>query len=124
MSGEAWFTLLVVAVSIVALARDLLALAVVVGAIITLLVAGVITPQQALAGFSNPVPITPITVAALCIVARAVEKTGALQPLPLLTGMLGGIGRFRVDTGRRRLGQTSTILGCRSRVGRLANSIR
>jgi di/tricarboxylate transporter len=47
-------------------------------AVVVLLVSGVLTPQQALSGFSNP---APITVAALYILARAVEKTGALQPL-------------------------------------------
>jgi di/tricarboxylate transporter len=65
----------------------------VLGGTSILLVAGVLTPQQAFAGFSNP---APITVAALYIVARAVEKTGALQPL--LGSVLGrGDGeRFRL----------------------------
>ncbi len=47
-------------------------------AVIVLLVAGILTPAQAFSGFSNP---APITVAALYILARAVEKTGALQPI-------------------------------------------
>ncbi len=51
---------------------------VVFGAGVTLLVTGIITPAEALAGFSNP---APITVAALFIIARAVERTGALRPL-------------------------------------------
>jgi di/tricarboxylate transporter len=50
---------------------------VVLGADILLLVVGVLDPAQALAGFSNP---APFTVAALYVVARAVEKTGGLQP--------------------------------------------
>jgi di/tricarboxylate transporter len=79
MSWQAWVTLLVVAGTVYVLARDLLppALAV-VGAVITLLVLGVVTPGEAFAGFSNP---APITVAALYVLARAVEKTGALQPV-------------------------------------------
>ena len=50
----------------------------VIGAVVVLLVAGVIGPGEAFSGFSNP---APITVAALYVVARAVEKTGALQPI-------------------------------------------
>lgn len=79
MSWQAWFTLAVVVATVYVLVRDLLAPAVaVVGAMIVLLVAGVITPADALQGFSNP---APITVAALYVLARAVEKTGLLQPL-------------------------------------------
>lgn len=79
MSWQAWFTLAVVAGAVLVLAKDLLApAAAVFGAMIVLLVAGVITPEQAFAGFSNP---APMTVAALYVLARAVEKTGALQPI-------------------------------------------
>ena len=56
-------------------------------AVIVLLVAGVIDERQALAGFSNP---APITVAALYVVARAVERTGALRPL--VRGAMGSGG--------------------------------
>ena len=47
------------------------------GAAVVLLVAGVTTPDEALSGFSNP---APFTIAALFIVARAVDGTGALVP--------------------------------------------
>lgn len=79
MSGEAWLTLAVVAGTVVLLVRDTVqpALAV-LGADILLMVAGVIDADAAFSGFSNP---APITVAALFVVAAAVEKTGALQPL-------------------------------------------
>jgi di/tricarboxylate transporter len=50
----------------------------VLGGTISLLALGVLTPEQALAGFSNP---APFAVAALYVVASAVEKTGAIQPL-------------------------------------------
>lgn len=50
----------------------------VLGGLVVLLVSGVLTADQALAGFSNP---APFTVAALYVVARAVEKTGVLQPV-------------------------------------------
>jgi di/tricarboxylate transporter len=79
MSGEGWLTLLVVAGTVALLVRDTVppALAV-LGADILLLLGGVIDADAAFAGFSNP---APITVAALFVVAAAVEKTGALQPL-------------------------------------------
>ena len=61
---------------------------VVLGGLILLLGLGVVSPAQALSGFSNP---APFTVAALFVVARAVEKTGGLQPL--LGALLGGKGK-------------------------------
>ncbi len=57
---------------------------VVSGAVIVLLSLGVVSAAEALSGFSNP---APFTVAALYVVARAVEKTGGLQPL--LSALLG-----------------------------------
>jgi di/tricarboxylate transporter len=85
MSWEAWFTLAVVAGTVLALARELLSPATAVfGAMVAVLVAGVVSPAEALAGFSNP---APFTVAALYILARAVEKTGALQPI--VAGLMG-----------------------------------
>ena len=103
LTWEAALTLLVVALMVAAMARDWVAPAVaVLGADIVLLVAGVIDAPAAFSGFSNP---APITVAALFVVARAVEKTGALRPL--ITGALGargGGGRWRL---LRLLGPTA-----------------
>jgi di/tricarboxylate transporter len=92
MTWQAWFTLAVLLVTIVALARELLPPSgTILSAVIVLLVAGVLTPEQAFSGFSNP---APITVAALYVLARAVDKTGALQPL--VNATLGdGKGRRR-----------------------------
>ncbi|HKX76279.1 MAG TPA: SLC13 family permease, partial [Acidimicrobiia bacterium] len=79
MTWEAWFSLAVVVAVLVALVRDLIAPAVAMsGGMVAVLVAGIVTPAEALAGFSNP---APLTVAALFILARAVEKTGALTPV-------------------------------------------
>lgn len=79
MTPQAWFTLVVVFVTVVLLAREAIAPSVsVFGALVVLLVAGIITPAEAFAGFANP---APIAVAALYIVARAVEKTGLLNPV-------------------------------------------
>ncbi|HEX5672154.1 MAG TPA: SLC13 family permease, partial [Acidimicrobiia bacterium] len=79
MGWEAWFSLFVVTGVLVALVRDLVAPAVAMAAgMVAVLVAGIVTPAEALAGFSNP---APLTVAGLFILARAVEKTGALTPI-------------------------------------------
>jgi len=45
---------------------------------VAVLVPEIITPAQAFAGFANP---APITIAALYVVAKAVEKTGVLAPI-------------------------------------------
>jgi len=88
MTPGAWLTLGVLAATLAFLIRGRPAPALVVfGAVVVLLVLGVVSPDQALSGFSNP---APFTVAALYVVARAVEKTGGLQPL--LRALLGGHG--------------------------------
>ena len=79
MTLQGWLTILVVVTMVVLLVRDTVSPVVaVVGADIFLLVTGIIDAEQAFAGFSNP---APITVGALFVVAAAVEKTGALQPI-------------------------------------------
>ncbi len=101
MTLPALFTLVVLVAAIAAMIRDLLPPAgAVLGALVLLLLFGVVTPAEALSGFSNP---APITVAALYVVARAVERTGALQPL--VRSMLGegpssrtGLARLLVPT--------------------------
>jgi di/tricarboxylate transporter len=77
MSGHAWLTLGVVLFSGILLWRSLFSAAtVLMGAMVSLLVGGVITPEQALSGFSNP---APITVGALYVIARAARNTGLLS---------------------------------------------
>lgn len=79
MGTDAWFTLIVVVVTLVMLAREIAPpAAVVLAATTVLLVTGVIDEEQAFSGFSNS---APLTVAALYVLARAVEKTGVLGPL-------------------------------------------
>jgi di/tricarboxylate transporter len=79
MSLHAWVTLAVLALTVYVLARDLMAPSIVMlGASVTLMLIGVINPAEAFSGFSNS---APITVAALYVIARAVEKTGGLQPI-------------------------------------------
>ena len=79
MIWEAWLTLAVITLAVLVLTRDLISPAVAfMAAVVVLLVAGVVTPAEAFQGFSNP---APITVAALYVLARAVEKSGALHPI-------------------------------------------
>lgn len=94
MEWQAWLTLAVVVGMFVVMVRGLAhPAAAIVGAVVILLAAGVIDERQAFSGFSNP---APITVAALYVLARAVEDTGALRPL--VRAALGGDG-----SDRRRL---------------------
>jgi Na+/H+ antiporter NhaD/arsenite permease-like protein len=79
VSGDAWLTVVVITVMFVMLASDRLSpVLAVIGATVTLLLLGVIDAAQAFSGFSNP---APITVAALYVVAGAVDKSRAMQPL-------------------------------------------
>ncbi|MGH7483473.1 MAG: SLC13 family permease [Longimicrobiales bacterium] len=97
-----WVTLAVVFATVLVLVRDLFSPALtILGAVVMLLVAGVVTPAEAFSGFSNA---APITVAALYVIAGAVEKTGALQPLVELTlgrahDGRGSMGRLLLPTG-------------------------
>lgn len=79
MTWQAWFTLGVALLTLICLAKDYLAPSnTMIGAAIILLLAGIIKPDEAFAGFGNP---APMTVAALYILARGAEKTGLLQPV-------------------------------------------
>jgi len=83
MTWEAWLTLGVITLAVLVLTRDLMSPAVTfMGAVVVLLVADVLTPAEAFQGFANP---APITVAALYVLARAVERSGALQPIVKVT---------------------------------------
>lgn len=79
MSGEAWFTLAVVIVTIAVLITERITPSIaILAATVLLFVTGVIDEEQAFSGFSNA---APITVAALYVLAGATETTGALQGL-------------------------------------------
>ncbi len=79
MSAQAWITLVVIGVAMLALARDWVAPALaVLAADVLLMILGITGPEQAFAGFASS---APITVAALFVLARAIEKTSALQPV-------------------------------------------
>ncbi len=98
MSFDAWLTLAVVVVMLLALVREVAPpAALVLTATVTLLIAGVIDESQAFSGFSNS---APLTVAALYVLARAADKTGLMGPL--VARLLGKDGKV----GRRTLART------------------
>ncbi|MDP3891827.1 SLC13 family permease, partial [Nocardioides sp.] len=91
MAMDAWITLAVIVAVLVTLVRGRISPSVVVfGGAVAVLVLGVIEPEQAFSGFSNP---APITVAALYVLAAGIEKTGALTPI--MQSTLGERGWYR-----------------------------
>lgn len=76
LDWQAWMTLLVIAAIAVALLRDLARPDLVfLGGLGVLLLAGVLTPNEAFAGFSNT---AVLTIGALFVVAAGVQRTDAL----------------------------------------------
>ncbi|MCB0315661.1 MAG: SLC13 family permease, partial [Calditrichaeota bacterium] len=76
LSWQALTTLLIIIIMLIALIRevarpDLILL----GTLGLLLLPGIITPEEAFAGFSNP---AMLTVGALFVVAAGIQNTGAL----------------------------------------------
>ncbi len=79
LGWAAWYTVGVIALMVVALAREVARPGLLVlGALAALLLGGVISPEEAFAGFSNP---AVLTVAALYVVAAGVQRTDALAVL-------------------------------------------
>ncbi|MPZ99227.1 MAG: SLC13 family permease [Dehalococcoidia bacterium] len=96
VTTDAWITLAVTVGTVALLVSDRLPpSAAMFGAVVVLLTIGVIDSEQALAGFSNP---APFTVAALYLVARAAERTGALAPA--IGSMLGTGSNYRRAAAR------------------------
>ena len=96
MTLQAWFTLFVVAALVVVLARGVIAPSVAtLGASVVLLLTGIVTPAEAFAGFSNE---APIVIAALLVVARAVELSGLMSPV--VNVLLGSSARTPLLLGR------------------------
>ncbi len=96
MSWQEWLTITVILATVVVLVKDLAPPSLtILGGTTLLLVSGVIDVQQAFSGFSNP---APITIGALYVLARAVDKTGAIQPL--VTRTLGENGSQRGSLAR------------------------
>lgn len=96
MTFEAWITVAVLAAMIAALVTGRVSPPVgIIGGTAVLYVAGVTSADQAFSGFANT---APITVAALYVIAGAIEKTGAIQPVVRL--LLGSSRSERRDLTR------------------------
>ncbi|MFW5972915.1 MAG: SLC13 family permease [Bacteroidota bacterium] len=104
LSWEAWYTIAVIVAMLVALVREVLRPDVVMlAALGALLLAGVLTPEQAFAGFSNP---AVLTVASLFIVAAGVSRTGAFD---FLDGWIAPRGSGRLSTIGRVMGSSAGL---------------
>lgn len=96
MSAEGWITLAVLAAMVVGLVRGRVSPpAGVLGATALLYVLGVTTAAEAFSGFANT---APITVAGLYVIAGAVDKTAALQPI--VSRLLATPKSVRLDLAR------------------------
>ncbi len=89
---QSWYTLAVVVLMVVGLVRDVFGPEIIVGgALVLLLAAGVVEPEEAVAGFANP---QMLTIGALFVLAGALRETGALT---MLTSRLFRDGRSRAS---------------------------
>lgn len=96
MSSEAWVTLAVTLVAVALMIRGAFSPGVVLfAATVTLLVFDVTEAGSALGGFSNA---APFTVAALFVLARAAESTGAIAPT--ISALLGRRNGYRRSMSR------------------------
>ncbi|MGI8830714.1 MAG: SLC13 family permease [Candidatus Limnocylindria bacterium] len=96
MSLYAWVTLASVLVLVVVLAREVVQPAIaVLSATIFLMLIGVLSPDEAFAGFSNE---APIVVAALLVFARAVDVAGIMQPI--VSALFGSVRQSTVLLAR------------------------
>ncbi|MCR9090259.1 SLC13 family permease [Algiphilus sp.] len=95
MGWQGWFVVgVIVAVLLLLASERLRAELAVLGGMVALLTAGVLSPEQALAGFSNP---GMITVAAMYVVAAGLRETGAIDLASRgWLGNGGGIGRAQL----------------------------
>ena len=79
MTPQAWMTLAIVVVAIALFASEKVRIDLVALIVLVLLASlGLVTPSQALAGFSNE---ATITVAAMFALSLGIERSGALEPL-------------------------------------------
>ena len=94
MSGEALLVFVVLGVTIVLFVSDRLRLDLVaLLALLTLLVTGILTPAEGLAGFADS---AVITIAALFVVGAAMLHTGLAERFGRAIGRIAGTGRARL----------------------------
>jgi di/tricarboxylate transporter len=116
LTTDAWITLVVLVVTFVVLATDRVPAAAGMGAAVgVLLLAGVVTQEEALSGLSSS---APVTIAALYVLAGAATVTGALSPIidRLLEGNRNGRGRGASGSERARLARLSGAAAAMSSV--------
>ena len=96
MGFDGWFTLILIVGMIATLATNRFGTDIVIlGVLTTLMVAGIVTPREAIAGFSNT---GVLTVGMLYILAAGLKETGAMQMLT--SRMLGRPGGLRSAQAR------------------------
>lgn len=96
MGLDAWITVGALVVMVAALVTGRLSPpAAVIGTSAALFVLGVTNAQQAFSGFANT---APITVAALYVIAGAIDRTGALAPI--VSKLLNEPGNIRKDLAK------------------------
>lgn len=96
MGFDAWITVGALVVMVAALVTGRLSPpAAVIGTSAALFVLGVTDAQQAFSGFANT---APITVAALYVIAGAIDRTGALAPI--VSKLLNEPGNIRKDLAK------------------------
>jgi di/tricarboxylate transporter len=93
---EAWITVGIIGLMIVGLVQERLTPdSIVLGALVLLVLLGILEPEEALPGFANP---SMITVGALFVIAAAMRSTGALEGVS--TRMFGRTHAVRSVVGR------------------------
>lgn len=104
LGWQAWLTLGVVALMLALLASNRFGADIVImGAVLTLVVTGVITPAESVAGFSNS---GVLTVGFLYVLAAGLKETGAMT---LLTGALLGRPRTTLGAQSRLIGPVAVL---------------
>lgn len=94
MTFEAWLVLGILAIAIVLFVTELLRVDVVaIGVVVALILAGILTPNEAISGFSNS---AVIVIGALFVVGGAISQTG-------LAGMIGRRVLIIAGTNERKL---------------------
>lgn len=104
LGWQAWLTLAVVALMLALLASNRFGADIVImGAVLTLVVTGVISPAESVAGFSNA---GVLTVGFLYVLAAGLKETGAMT---LLTGALLGRPRTTLGAQSRLIGPVAVL---------------
>lgn len=90
MPIEMAFVLVVTVVAVVLFVTETLPVDVVaLGIMAVLLLGGILTPEEGLAGFSNP---ATVTIGAMLVISASLFKSGALNVLSVWLGLLGRFG--------------------------------